>query len=181
MIREEKANIIAELTEKLEQSSFFYIADASGLTVTEINAFRGMCFEGGVEYKVYKNTFIKKALEALEADYTAFTEEGVLKGTSGIMFVQDENQGNVPAKVIQKFRKELGAESGKPILKGASIQSDLFIGDDQLKVLASLKSKGELIGEVIGLLQSPAKNVISALTSGKSTLAGLVKALAEKE
>ena len=176
MTREEKGQIIEELSSKLEENSNFYITDASGLTVEQINAFRQLCFNAGVEYGVYKNTLIQKALEKLDADYAEFTDT-VLKGFSGIIFSKEV--ANTPAKVIKDFRKSDGGE--KPMLKGASIDHDLFIGEEHLKMLADLKSKNELIGEIIALLQSPAKNVVSALQSGGGTLAGLVKTLSERE
>jgi len=177
MTREEKVKVVEELSGKFEDNNFFYVTDASGLTVDQINAFRRLCFDNGVEYNVYKNTLIQKALEKLDTDYTEFFEK-VLKGFSGIIFSKDV--GNVPAKVIRDFRKS-GASADKPMLKGASIDSDLFIGEEHLKMLSELKSKNELIGEIIGLLQSPAKNVVSALQSGGSTLSGLVKTLSERE
>ena len=177
MTREEKALIIDKLTTKFEENSNFYVTDASGLTVDQINAFRQLCFDAGVEYGVYKNTFIQKALEKLDTDYTEFTET-VLKGFSGIIFSKEA--ANTPAKVIRDFRKA-GNSEDKPMLKGASIDTDLFIGEEHLKMLVDLKSKNELIGEIISLLQSPAKNVISALQSGGGTLAGLVKTLSERE
>lgn len=176
MTREEKGQIIEELSAKFEENSNFYITDASGLTVEQINAFRQLCFNAGVEYGVYKNTLIQKALDKLDADYAEFTES-VLKGFSGIIFSKEV--ANSPAKVIKDFRKSDGGE--KPMLKGASIDHDLFIGEEHLKMLAELKSKNELIGEIISLLQSPAKNVVSALQSGGGTLAGLVKTLSERE
>ncbi len=174
MTREEKQQVIVELSEKLNAKPNFYVTDASGLTVAEINNFRALCFEKGVEYKVYKNTLIKKALEKLDVDYTEFYD--ALKGFSGVMFAGEEN-ANMPAKVIKDYRKK----GEKPVLKAASIDSEFYFGDDNVKLLSELKSKNELIGEVIGLLQSPAKNVVSALQSGKSTLAGLVKTLSERE
>ena len=177
MTREEKVQIVKDLTGKFEENDFFYVTDASGLTVEQINAFRRLCFDKGVEYGVYKNTLIQKALESLDTDYTEFFEK-VLKGFSGILFAKE--MGNMPAKVIRDFRKS-GASADKPMLKGASIDSDLFIGEEHLKMLSELKSKNELIGEIIGLLQSPAKNVISSLQSGGNTLSGLVKTLSERE
>ena len=176
MTKEEKSNIVEELAQKFADNSFFYIADASGLTVAQINKFRGVCYDNGVEYKVFKNTLIQKALNNLGGDYSAFEEAGVLKGMSGIMFSKEVS--NAPAKIIEEYRKKSGSTS--PILKAASIDSDLFIGDDQLSMLSSLKSKDELIGEVIGLLQSPAKNVISALMSGGAKIAGVLKTLEER-
>ena len=177
MNREEKAQVIDELVEKFNNNNNFYITEAGGFTVSQVNSFRQLCFDSGVEFKVYKNTLIKKALDRLEADYTEFDEKGVLKGFSGILFSGEIS--NLPAKVIRDYRKKFKEE--KPILKGASIESDLYIGDDQLKALSSLKSKNELIGEIIGLLQSPAKNVISALQSGEHNLAGIIKTLADKQ
>ena len=177
MTREEKANVIEELSQKFEENSNFYVTDASGLTVEQVNAFRRMCFEKGVEYKVYKNTLIQKALEKLDTDYSEFFD-GVLKGFSGIIFSKEA--GNLPAKTIREYRKS-GMSEDKPALKGASIDTDLFVGEEHLKMLSELKSKNELIGEIIGLLQSPAKNVISSLQSGGSTLSGLLKTLSERE
>ncbi|MEM9856401.1 MAG: 50S ribosomal protein L10 [Bacteroidota bacterium] len=175
MTRQEKATIIDELKDKLDNNNHFYLTDASGLTVAEINAFRRLCFEKGLEYKVYKNTLIKKALDAVDGDYTDL--DPALKGHSGVIFV--EETANLPAKTIRDYRKKQGGE--KPLLKAASIESDLFLGEEHLKTLSELKSKNELLGEVIGLLQSPAKNVISALQSGKNNIGGLIKALAERE
>lgn len=177
MNREQKAQVIDELVEKFNSNSNFYITDASGFSVAQVNDFRRLCFSKGLDYKVYKNSLIKKALERLDADFSDFDEKQVLKGFSGILF--SEEVGNLPAKVITEYRKKYKLE--KPKLKGASIDSELYIGDDQLGSLSSLKSKQELIGEIIGLLQSPAKNVISALQSGEHILAGLVKTLADKE
>jgi len=174
MTREEKGQIIDELAEKFSQHAHFYITDASGLTVEQINAFRKLCFKAGVEYRVYKNTLIRKALEKQESNYEDIFK--VLHGFSGVIFSKEV--GNAPAKVIQEYRKK---QEGKPGLKAASIESALFIGEEHLKTLAELKSKNELIGEIISLLQSPAKNVLSALLSGKQTVAGLVKALEERK
>jgi len=175
MTRQEKALVISEITEKLKTNDHFYITDTSGLSVAAINKFRGMCYKEGVEYKVFKNTLIKKALENLDADFTALDE--ALKGVSGIMFVKDT--ANVPAKIIKKFRKD--ENQVRPGFKAASIDSDIFLGEDQLNALSDLKSKNELIGDIIALLQSPAKNVISALQSGEHKLAGIVKTLSERE
>ncbi|EOZ99808.1 LSU ribosomal protein L10p (P0) [Indibacter alkaliphilus LW1] len=178
MTREEKLEIIEGLTEKFKENPYFYITDASGFSVAKVNAFRRTCFEKGVEYKVYKNTLIKKALENLEGDYEELSSVA-LKGFSGIIFSKEV--GNLPAKVLLDFRKKQGKKETKPIFKGASIDSDVFTGEDQLEMLSNLKSKQELLGDVIALLQSPAKNLISALQSGQNTLAGLVQTLSEKE
>ncbi len=174
MTREEKAQIIDELSAKFADNAHFYITDASGFTVEQVNNFRRLCFKSGVEYRVYKNTLIQKALEKQEGvDYSPLF--ATLKGFSGVIFSKEV--GNTPAKVITEFRKKL---EGRPVLKGASIESALFIGDENLKTLTALKSKNELIGDVLAALQAPAKNVVSALLSGKNTVAGLVKALEER-
>jgi large subunit ribosomal protein L10 len=174
MTKEEKGQIIDELAEKFSQNNHFYITDASGLTVAQVNAFRRLCFNAGVEYVVYKNTLIRKALEKQSGNYEEIFK--TLHGFSGVMFSKES--GNAPAKVIKEYRKK---QEGKPGLKAASIESALFIGEEHLSTLSELKSKNELLGEIISLLQSPAKNVLSALLSGKNTVAGLVKALEERK
>ncbi|HYG41094.1 MAG TPA: 50S ribosomal protein L10 [Cytophagales bacterium] len=178
MTKEEKGQIIDELSQKFANNQYFYITDASGMTVAQVNTLRRVCFENGVEYLVVKNTLIQKALESLDTktDFADFNAK-VLKGFSGILFSSES--GKTPAKVIKDFRKKI--DSQKPILKGASIDYDLFIGNESLDTLLTLKSKNELIGEIIGLLQSPAKNVISALQSGGNKLGGILKTLSERE
>ena len=178
MTRAEKESIVEELYQKLSETNNFYIADPQGLNVKRVNNFRRLCFKRGVEYKVYKNTLIKKALDKLDTDYTSF-EESVLKGFSGILFSNESS--NSPAKIIKEFRKSATSEDLLPLLKGASIDSDLFIGEENLTALSKLKSKPELIGEVISILQSPDMNVISALQGSRHTLAGLIKTLSERE
>lgn len=173
MTREEKAQIIEELTQKFTDHNYFYVTDASGLSVAQINKFRRLCFEKGVEYKVLKNTLIAKALENLDVDFSEFTDKA-LKGFSGVLF---SDTGNLPAKILLDFRK---TGTDKPLLKGASIDTAFYFGDATLDSLGKLKSKNEVIGDIIGLLQSPAKNVLSALQSGGNTIAGLVKTLSEK-
>jgi len=175
MTREEKYELVNELSEKFSKTSFFYIADASGMTVQQTTKFRRMCFEKGIECNVVKNSLIKKALEKMDADYSPFNSS-VLKGFSAILFSPES--GKEPALVIQEFRKANKLKS--PLLKGASIDTALFIGDNQLETLAKIKSKDEVIGEIIHLLQSPARRVISAVTSGGSRVAGMVKGIAEK-
>lgn len=175
MTKEEKGAIIDELAEKFANTPYFYITNASGLNVAKTNELRRLCFERGIEYRVIKNTLIKKALERTNTDYSSF-DGTVLKGFSGVMFHQES--GKVAAKLIKDFLK---ANKNSITLKGASIDASLFIGHDQLDTLLSLKSKQELVGEVIGLLQSPAKNVISGLQSGGNKLAGILKTLSEKE
>jgi large subunit ribosomal protein L10 len=178
MTRDEKKVIIDGLTEKFKENPFFYITDASGFSVAQINAFRRTCYDRGVEYKVYKNTLIKKALENLDADYSKLSQEA-LKGFSGIIFSKETS--NLPAKVMLDFRKKLGKKEVRPLFKGAGIDSDVFIGEANLEVLSTLKSKQELLGDLIGLLQSPAKNLVSALLSGQNNLTGVLKTLAERE
>jgi large subunit ribosomal protein L10 len=175
MTREEKVQIIEALSAKFADNNHFYITDASGFTVEQINNFRRLCYKNGVEYGVYKNTLIRKALELnKEVDYSPLFK--ALNGFSGVIFSKES--GNAPARVIKEFRKKL---DGKPVLKAAAIQSDLFVGDENLNMLSELKSKNELIGDVIAMLQLPAKNVISALLNGsQNTVAGLVKALEER-
>jgi len=174
MIRSEKINVIEELKTKLSENQNFYIANASGMTVAEVNNFRRLCIAKGVEYKVYKNTFIKKALAEKEGDFEKLDD--VLKGFSGLIFSKEI--GNTPAKVLKEFRKKGGK---LPLLKAASIDNEIFIGEENLDVLVNLKSKNELIADVIALLQSPVKNVISALQgNGGHKVAGIVKALAER-
>jgi large subunit ribosomal protein L10 len=161
MTREEKEQIIGELTQKFADTENFYITDASGFTVEQINNFRRMCYKSGVEYKVYKNTLIQKALERQEGvDYSPLFN--VLTGFSGVMFSKEIS--NAPAKIIREFRKKL---EGKPVLKAASLKSEFYIGDENVNTLADLKSKEELIGEIIGMLQAPARNIISALQNRK--------------
>lgn len=176
MTREEKAIVIEELVQKFSNNDNFYITDASGMTVAQTNDLRRLCFEKGIEYSVFKNTLIQKALEQMDTDYTPF-DESVLRGFSGVMF-SGEN-ANSPAKLIKEFRKKSGGES--PVLKGASIDTDLFIGEENLDMLSKLKSKAELIGEVITILQSPAKNVISGLKGSGGKLAGILQTLSERE
>lgn len=176
MTREEKAQVVDDLIQKFNSNGYFYITDASGMSVAEVNDFRRLCHGKGLNYQVVKNTMVKKALDQIEGDFAPFDEK-VLKGFSGIIFSSES--GNLPAKTLKEFRKKSGNE--KPLLKGASIDLDLFIGDNQLNVLSELKSKNELIGDVILLLQSPAKNVVASLQSGQSKLAGIIKTLSEKE
>ncbi|RPD49903.1 50S ribosomal protein L10 [Hymenobacter sediminis] len=180
MIREDKQALVDELSEKFQSHNAFYIADASGMSVAKINEFRRLCFNRGMEFKVYKNTFIRKALDTLGGDTSEM--DTALKGQSGILFSKES--GNAPAKLLQDFYKAQNYGKGvepKPALKGAYVDASIYIGANQLTSLSTLKGKNELIGDVIGLLQSPAKNVISALSSGGNKLAGILKTLSEKE
>lgn len=172
MNREEKQEVVLALQEKMQEYGNFYIADTSGLSVEKVNNIRRKCFESGIEMKVAKNTLIKIAIDGLEGD--ASDIHVALKGQSALLF---SKVGNGPAKLIKSLRK--GKEE-KPALKAAYIDSAIFVGDNHLDSLVSLKSREELIGEIIGLLQSPAKNVVSALQSGGNKLAGIVKTLQER-
>ncbi len=172
MTREEKQGVIDALKDQFEKADTFYITDSSGLTVEEVNNLRGLCFKSGITLQVAKNTLIQKALEAVDSERYGELMD-TLKGPTSLMFTET---ANAPAKVIREFRKD----SEKPILKAAYIDTSIYLGDENVETLANLKSKEELIGEIIGLLQSPAKNVISALQSGGGKLAGLLKALGER-
>lgn len=172
MTRQEKDQFIKELSASIADSGVVYLADTSTLTVETTNALRRKCFNKGVKLQVVKNTLLKKAFENIEGkDYSEL--EQVLAGPTAIMFAEAPN---MPAKVIKEFRKKYE----KPVLKGAWIEEAVYIGDENLEALSNIKSREELIGDVIALLQSPAKNVVSALQSGGSTLAGLVKTLEER-
>ena len=173
MNREEKQEVVLALQAKMQEYGNFYIADTSGLSVEKVNNIRRKCFESGIEMQVAKNTLIKKAIEGLEGDSSEIFP--ALKGQSALLF---SKVGNGPAKLIKSLRKGKGED--KPQLKGAYVDTAIFVGDNQLDALVSLKSREELIGEIIGLLQSPAKNVVSALQSSGGKIAGIVKTLQER-
>ncbi len=174
MTRSEKSQVIEQLKEKFSESPFFYFADSSSLTVAQISKLRRACFEKGIEVQVVKNTLAQKAMESTGDKAASFEDlYQALKGQTTVFFA---DTANAPAKVIKEFRKEFK----KPVLKAAYIDTDVFLGDEMLDTLASLKSKEDLIGEVITLLQSPAKNVISALKSSGGTIAGILKTLEER-
>ena len=154
MTREEKSIAIKDLTAKLAEANILYIADTSGLDAETTSNLRRACFKAGIKLEVVKNTLLEKAMEASENEYGELPS--ILKGNSSILIASVANQ---PAKIIKDFRKK----SDKPLLKGAYINQEIYIGDNQLDSLAALKSKEEVIGEIIGLLQSPAKRVLSAL------------------
>ena len=162
MTREEKSQVIEELTAQL----------ASGLNAGNTSDLRRACFKANVKLAVVKNTLLEKAMEASEKDFGELPT--ILKGNTSVMYSET---GNAPAKVIKAFRKK----SDRPLLKGAFIEAAIYIGDEQLDALVDIKSREELIGDIVGLLQSPAKNVISALKSGGGKLAGIIKTLSEKE
>jgi len=171
MNKEEKHELVIALTAQMKEFGNFYITDTSDLTVAKVNDIRRKCFESDITMKVAKNSLIQKAMEAAGGDFTEMFD--VLKGSSSILF---SKSATAPAKLIKQLRKK----SDKPILKAAYIDSSIFIGDSQIDTLIALKSKEQLVGEIIGLLQSPAKNVISALQSGGNILAGVVKTLQER-
>jgi len=171
MTREEKSKVIEDLTATLAGTNVIYLADISGLDAEATSNLRRTCFKAGIELAVVKNTLLEKAMEASDNDYGDLPS--TLKGNTSILIAEN---GNAPAKIIKEFRKK----SDKPVLKGAFIHHAVFIGDNQLDALIALKSKDEVIGEIIGLLQSPAKNVISALKSGGGKIAGIVKTLSER-
>ena len=173
MTREEKSQYIEDLAGKLSKSVVFYLTDTAGLTVETVNQLREKCFKSNIELRVVKNTLLKKAMEQIE-DTNYEDLYGVLAGPTAIMFAET---GNAPAKLIKDFRKK----HEKPLLKGAFIEEAIYTGEENLEFLTSIKSKEELIGDIIALLQSPAKNVISGLKSGGGTLAGILKTLSERE
>jgi len=171
MTREEKSVVIKDLTSQLADNTIIYLADISGLDAGTTSDLRRACHKSNVKLAVVKNTLLAKAMEASDKDFGELPS--TLKGNTSILF---SDTGNAPAKVIKEFRKK----SDKPVLKGAYVEEAIYIGDDQLNALVSIKSKEELIGDIITLLQSPAKNVISALQSGGNKLSGIIKTLSEK-
>ena len=171
MTREEKASVIKDLTAQLADNTTIYLADISGLDAATTSDLRRACFKANIKLSVVKNTLLGKAMEASDKEFGELPE--VLIGNTSLMFSET---GNGPAKLIKSFRKK----TDKPLLKGAFIEEAVFVGDDMLDTLVSIKSKEEVIGDIIGLLQSPAKNVISGLKSGGGKLAGILKTLSEK-
>lgn len=174
MTREEKNQVIEVLSQKLNDAPSFYFTDIGDLNSEKTSELRSMCFKSQIQLLVVKNTLLQKAMDKSDKDLTAFSD--VLKGPTSIMFTES---GKAPAKLIKEFRKKMKSE--KPILKGAYVEESSYLGDNQLDLLENIKTKNELIGDVIGLLQSPAKNVISALQSGGQTLVGVLKTLSERE
>ncbi len=172
MTREEKNKEIETLVERLEGANVLYITDIEGLDAVETSNLRRTAFKAGIQLNVVKNTLLKKAMERSSKDYEGLYP--VLKGSTSIMIAE---AGNAPARMIKDLRKK---KQEKPVIKGAFIEEAIFIGDDQLDTLSSLKSKEELVADIIALLQSPAKNVISGLKGSGGTLAGLLKTLEER-
>ncbi len=171
MTREEKGIVIEDLTAQLADNANIYLADISGLDAVATSNLRRACFKANIKLAVVKNTLLAKAMEASDKEFGELPD--VLKGNTSLMLSET---GNAPAKLIKNFRKK----SDKPLLKGAFIAEAIYIGDDNLDALVNIKSKEEVIGDIIGLLQSPAKNVISGLKSGGGKLAGILKTLSEK-
>jgi large subunit ribosomal protein L10 len=172
MIKEDKNKIIESLIEKTDVYKNFYLADISELNASDTSDLRRKCFEKNIKLEVVKNTLLKAALERSSGDYKELY--GILKTPTSIMFTES---GNVPAKLIKDFRRK----HAKPVLKAAYVEECVYIGDNQIDSLISIKSRLELIGDIIGLLKSPAKNVISGLQSSGGKLAGIVKTLEERK
>jgi large subunit ribosomal protein L10 len=171
MKQEEKSLIIDTIAKDLAGYPHVYITDISGFTVETVNQLRKLCYRRDIKLKVVKNTLLKRAMEQSPVDYSDIYP--ALKGVSSIML---SNSGNAPAKLIKDFR----GKKQKPMVKAAFIEECTYFGDDQLDFLCAIKSREELIGDLVGLLQSPARNVISALQSGGGKLAGIVKTLSER-
>ena len=172
MTREEKDLQIKELTQMLADNSVLYLTDASGLNAEETTQLRRACYKNDVRMRVVKNTLLRRAMEASEGtDFSELYE--VLSGQTALLV---GNVGNAPAKILKEFRKK----SDMPMLKAAYVEESTYLGDDQIEALTAIKSKDELIAELIALLQSPLKNVVGALNSGGNTVSGLVKALQER-
>lgn len=171
MKKEDKSALIEDLSSTIKEFSHFYVADTNGMNAGMTSDLRRVCFNQGVKLLVVKNTLFRKALEQSEGNYSELFIS--LKGTSAIFF---SNTGNLPAKLIKDFSRK----TKKPVLKSAYVEESVYVGANQLDALVNIKSKEELIGDVIGLLQSPAKNVISALQSGGTTIHGLLKTLGDK-
>lgn len=171
MNREEKNQLIAEFTEVLKNTKVIYLADIEGLDAESTHKLRKACHEKGVKLRVVKNTLLQKAMEKFNGTYEALYP--YLKGNTSIMV---SDTANTPARIIKEMRKSLP----KPVLKAAWIEESVYAGDEQLETLANLKSREELIGDIVLLLQSPAKNVLSALLSSKHTIGGIVKTLQER-
>ena len=172
MTKEEKAKYVDELAEQLANNNVIYLTDTAELTVEAVNGLRRKAFNAKVSMRVVKNTLLEKAMDRVE-DKDFGDLRDTLKGATSIMFAE---VGNAPAKLIKDVRKKLD----KPVLKGAWIDEGVYIGDDQLETLADIKSKEELIGDIIALLQSPAKNVVSGLKGAGGKIAGILKTLEER-
>jgi len=173
MKKEDKSAIIKQLESTINEYAHFYLADIGGLNAAETSELRRVCYKQDIKLLVVKNTLLQKALESSSVDFSEIY--GSLKGETSMLL---SNTGNAPAKLIKDFSK--ASKSKKPVLKAAYVEESFYIGENQLDALVSIKSKSELLGELIGLLQSPAKNVVSALQSGGNTIHGVLKTLAER-
>ena len=171
MRKEDKQVLIDSMLSELQACPNFYLADVSDLNAEKTSQLRRQCFNSGVKMIVVKNALFQKAMQRMEKDYDSLYD--VLKGSTAVMFSEN---GNAPAKLIKNFRKT----SDRPILKGAYIEECCYVGDDMLDALCNLKSKNDLIADVIALLQSPMKNIISGLQSGGHKLSGILETLSER-
>jgi large subunit ribosomal protein L10 len=171
MRKEEKSDIINSLADTLKEYSHFYLTDTAQLNAADTSNLRRKCFENQIKLVVVKNTLLRRALEQAGLEVGELIP--VLKGSTAVMF---SNNGNTPAKMIREFRKS----HPKPLIKGAYVEESVYTGDNLIEILAALKSREELIGDIIMLLQSPAKNVISALQSGGSKIHGVLETLSKK-
>lgn len=169
--KEEKSQIVETITERLNSNQHFYLTDISGLNAEDTSKLRRKCFEQDIQLMVVKNTLLKRALEQTDGEYGNILD--ILKTSTSIMF---SNTGNAPAKLIKELRKK----AEKPVLKGAFVEESIYIGDDQLDTLTNIKSKNELLGDLVGLLQSPMKNVVSQLQSSGNKIHGVLEAIKEK-
>lgn len=172
MTREDKLDLINTLKDRLSETDAIYLADISGLNAQKTVALRRACFKADVKLMVVKNTLLAQAMEGTDKDFGELPT--TLKGNTSIFLSET---GNSPAKIMKEFRKK----NEKPVLKGAYIDEAIYMGDQQIEPLANLKSKDEVIGDIVTILQSPAKNVISALQSGGSKLSGILETLSEKK
>ena len=170
MRKEDKAIIIEQLGEKLKEYAHFYIVDVTGLNAETTSNLRRKCFAADVKMIVVKNTLLEKAFDKAEIDYSPL--KPCLTGTTALFLA---NVANAPAKIIKEFGKD-----GVPALKGAYAEEGFYVGAENLATLCAIKSKNEVIAEIVALLQSPAKNVVSALQSGANTIHGVLKTLGEK-
>ena len=175
MKKEDKTAIIKQLESTINEYAHFYLADIAGLNAAQTSELRRVCYKQDIKLVVVKNTLLQKALENSTVNFSELF--GSLKGETSMML---SNTGNAPAKVIEDFSKLKGNKLKKPVLKAAYVEQSFYIGENQLDALIHIKSKNELLGELIGLLQSPVKNVVSALQSGGNTIHGVLKTLAER-
>ena len=173
MKKEDKAQVIEMIGNTLAEYSCVYLAQTSGMNAEKTSELRRACFKGDIKMLCVKNTLLKEAMKASEADYSELY--GLLHGETTLLL---SNVGNAPAKLLKSFRKK---DDTLPVLKGAYVEETVYVGEENLETLANIKSKNELIADVVALLQSPAKNVISALNSGAGKLHGILETLSQKE